>query len=562
MANKTLTELAVLLESGQYDQAIALTEKISRTEAELETMSISAHYLNTAGLTKQASELTDKILALEPDFIPSLITKGSLARARKDFAQAQKCYEHVLKIDEKCISAHYNLAVLHEHKLAFKLAISSYEATVAIDSNHLKARARIGACQQKLNLHEQAIVTFYELIKLLPESATIKYQLGLSLQQTARLPEALEQFEAALLLEANHTEAQHGLATVYAAQKQYDLAISAFIQVLKLKPQHAEALHNLASIYYHKQAYKKALDCWLKLLSSTPDQYTKYNIGSCYLALQRHDEAKPYLKSACLDLPQSTDPIINLASIYIKAANWPKVVALYQHALTINPESPEIKYVLAAIQQSNNNFTKAPADYVTHLFDHYADSFEQHLVENLDYKAHIIIAEQLFSHIDLTKKYNVLDLGCGTGLCGTACKKIAKKLVGVDLSSRMLEEAKKLEIFDELEQAEIEGYLARNNNFDIVMAADVMPYIGDLVKTLDLIWLALNAGGFCIFTIEISTKNELYSLSESGRYQHNPDCLSSIILKKWQIINAEQVVTRTQNFNPVKSTLFLLQKEI
>jgi len=321
-------------------------------------------------------------------------------------------------------------------------------------------------------------------------------------------------------------------------------------------------MHNLASVYYHQKKYKLALDYWMKLLQIQPDNFTNYNIGSCYLALQKHDDAKPYLKAACYDLPQAIEPLVNLASIYIKAEQWHKVVTLYNRALEIDPDNAEINYVLAAIENSDNDFKKAPANYVRHLFDHYADSFEQHLVNNLAYKAHILIREQLTKYIDISKKYRLLDLGCGTGLCGKECSEFAVHMIGVDLSENMLDAAKSLGLYNELINSDLEEFLANKySDFDIIMAADVLPYIGELETTLDLIWQALSTHGYCIFTVESSSEPYLYSLSASGRYQHNPIMLKDLILQKnWEVISEQEVVTRTQNNAPVYSRLFLLRK--
>lgn len=74
----------------------------------------------------------------------------------------------------------------------------------------------------------------------------------------------------------------------------------------------------------------------------------------------------------------------------------------------------------------------------------------------------------------------ILDVGCGTGkFCRLASKKGAAKIIGVDLSPKMLEEAKKncrdasLKEMD-LSKEKIEGH------FDVVVCALVLDHIWDL----------------------------------------------------------------------------------
>ena len=48
-----------------------------------------------------------------------------------------------------------------------------------------------------------------------------------------------------------------------------------------------------------------------------------------------------------------------------------------------------------------------------------AESFDAHLLENLDYRAPALIAEALKEQMsEPVANLDVLDAGCGTGLCG------------------------------------------------------------------------------------------------------------------------------------------------
>ena len=147
-------------------------------------------------------------------------------------------------------------------------------------------------------------------------------------------------------------------------------------------------------------------------------------------------------------------------------------------------------------------------------------------------------------------------------MCGKTCHEYASWLVGVDLSSKMLAKAESLAIYSELHKADIDAYLSQAQCFDIIIAADVMPYFGDLEHTLGLVQHNLEAGGYFIFTIENSDSSKAYSLSESGRYQHNSEMLRRQLQQNWQIIQDKAVTTRTQNFQPVKSQLFVVRKPV
>lgn len=548
-------ELAVS-KNGKIDEIV----RAIKSKKILEELCIASNILVKAKYLNEAEELNNIALIIDAECIPAIVTKGTIARLNQEFVLAKKSYFRAIEIDKNCSSAWYNLAVLAEIEQEPEKAIEYYKK---VTKPHPNSELRIAICLQKLNQHAKAIVAFEQLLKIYPNNPSLLYSLAQSFQQEQQLLAANDALEKLLLIEPNNIDAQHSLATVHTERKQYELAINSFLQVLKINPKHHEALHNLASIYYFQKQYRKALDCWLKLLVIQPDEYTNYNIGSCYLALQFHDEARPYLESACHDRPSSTEPLINLASIFIKQEQWAKVLKLYKQALSIEPDNDEVKYVLSAIEQTGNNYLKAPPEYVKHLFDQYADSFEKHLLQNLKYCAHKIIKDNMLEHIKSAQKYNILDLGCGTGLCGKECKPYAKHLVGVDLSPQMLEQAKKTEVFDQLFEQDIEGFLMQAANFDIIVAADVLPYIGDLTQILDLARNALNHSGLFIFTVETTHRNQPYYLAESGRYQHNHELIAELVSKtNWTILESTSVVTRTQNFQAVTSRLFVLKKVV
>jgi predicted TPR repeat methyltransferase len=103
----------------------------------------------------------------------------------------------------------------------------------------------------------------------------------------------------------------------------------------------------------------------------------------------------------------------------------------------------------------------APQDYVTGLFDDYAERFEKNLVEDLGYR----VPEQLGTQLQAacptgTRFTKVIDLGCGSGLVGIQLRPLAVTMTGVDLSPGMLEQAGEKNIYDELVQANIIEFLA------------------------------------------------------------------------------------------------------
>jgi magnesium protoporphyrin O-methyltransferase len=123
---------------------------------------------------------------------------------------------------------------------------------------------------------------------------------------------------------------------------------------------------------------------------------------------------------------------------------------------------------------------------------------------------------------DLTGR-RVLDAGCGTGLCGAFLRPRARVLVGVDLSSGMLRRAKTLNVYDQLIEAELTGFLEGHPDaYDAIVSADTLCYFGDLEAVFKAAAGALKPSGRLFLTVEKApdSASDSYHLQSHGRFNH------------------------------------------
>ncbi|NDE11973.1 MAG: methyltransferase domain-containing protein [Chitinophagia bacterium] len=165
-------------------------------------------------------------------------------------------------------------------------------------------------------------------------------------------------------------------------------------------------------------------------------------------------------------------------------------IALDQYAIAVENLEDAIKYkfsleghaeyVLSALKPENG-LKPMPINFVTELFDGYAGSFDKHLIDTLKYETPKNLLELL--NLSINDKFEILDLGCGTGLMGRMLKPYASTIVGVDLSKEMLSRAELTGTYDKLIADDILEFLQNcNDKFDLVVSADVFIYVGELRK--------------------------------------------------------------------------------
>ena len=196
-------------------------------------------------------------------------------------------------------------------------------------------------------------------------------------------------------------------------------------------------------------------------------------------------------------------------------------LACFQQQARIAPENGAAQHQIASL--SGKNPERATTQYVESLFDGYANKFDTHLLQGLKYETPEKLVALVAQHATLpAEKWNVLDLGCGTGLAGAAIAPFARHLVGVDLSAKMLEKARARNLYQRLEHLDLLTMMRgeQASSYDVIIAADVFIYIGKLDEVIGEIKRLLCPGGVVAFSIEALEASPDEETSQGGQQQY------------------------------------------
>jgi predicted TPR repeat methyltransferase len=218
-------------------------------------------------------------------------------------------------------------------------------------------------------------------------------------------------------------------------------------------------------------------------------------------------------------------------------------------------DQPQIIQFLAAAEGCSDAPRVAPAAYVTSLFDRTAPAYDSLLRDSLAYSGPELLRTAVDHVAGATAKHlDVLDIGCGTGLAGEAFRAIARRLDGVDLSPEMLAIAEAKGVYDGLTSGEIVAYLrATDHRCDLVVAADVLVYFGDLSPLIAAVRGALRDPGWFAFTVEMAVDTD-YVLQPVRRYAHSRDYLLRAAERDgFTMRYLEEAAVRFEATQPVRS---------
>jgi predicted TPR repeat methyltransferase len=227
-----------------------------------------------------------------------------------------------------------------------------------------------------------------------------------------------------------------------------------------------------------------------------------------------------------------------------------------ERCLSLAPEATAARFLLAALGGAATPETMPP-ELVATIFDNAAAQFDRMLVDNLKYRGPELIAKALTPFLPkLGRKLDILDAGCGTGLCAPYLAPLARRLDGVDLSPKIVEAARARGGYDRLAVGDcVAAMRGAVDGYDLIVAADVVIYLGALEAFFDAAHGALRPGGLVALSIERGTGGR-FTLSNASRYQHDPAYVEATAARAgFALAHREDCTLRFENRKPVDSMI-------
>ena len=409
------------------------------------------------------------------------------------------------------------------------LAERVYQAVLERDPDRVDVLNVLGILQYQCGELDAAAATMRRLLEIDPSADGVWNNLGNVLVKRGELARAGEAFTRSLQL-APTAEAWANLARVY--RRLGDLAVSeqACRQALALAPDHGVALHNLALALLGQRRIEDGVQAALRAMQ---------------LLQPRERRRQTYVQ-------------------YLLVADEPAQAAAVLRAWQQQePDNPYVLHHLAACTGAAMP-ARASDDYVEKEFDSFAASFDTTLAR-LNYRAPQIVAEAVAAALPAgVGQFDVVDLGCGTGLCGPLLQPWARTLVGCDLSTGMLMQAAERGVYDEMRKAELTAFMrGRPGAFDLAVSADTLNYFGELGEVARSAHATLRPGGVAVFTLEALAAGErgVVRLMPHGRYAHDGAHARKVFEEAGLVVDAPVgVVLREENKVPVQGWLVVARR--
>ena len=386
----------------------------------------------------------------------------------------------------------------------------------------------LGIIYQEQGMVDAAITVLNKAVELDGSNANAFFNLGSVLGQHGKHEQAASSLRKGLALAPRTAKARNNLGLALARLGKLDEAIHSLEKAAEMDPHYGEAWFNLGDAYYCRGQLQKAVDAFQHSIRLIPDFFeAHYNLG-----IAQHD-----LKL----LPEAIESL--------------------KRTIELNPEHTAARHMLAAL--SGKTPDSAPQQFVINLFDQYSDRFEKDLTKRLEYRIPARIRELLSEYINTATRFaKVMDLGCGTGLSGQAFHDIADYLAGIDISPKMLEQARGKEIYDELYLGDLCEQLQQFPGvYDMFIATDVMVYIGNLKPLFSIVSSKAQPGAYFVFSVESLEEGD-FILQPTGRYAHSSAYISKLAsVYDFTVLAHEKTGIRKEGETWIPGDIYILQKK-
>lgn len=420
---------------------------------------------------------------------------------------------------------------------------------------------QLGIVENKLSAYDEANRFYQKALTLQPDHIDAMYNLALNLAAQGKLDESMASLLAVIKVEAGHIKAHFTLGKLLLEKKMPEKSNEHFDLIVRERPENEAYLSQIVAVLLQYQVYPLAKIYCERLHRLDPvNTEALYNLAVIEAKQNHIAEAIEYYQQVLAVKPDHFPALNNLAVIYLEQKNKLMAQRYFEEALKLKPDNESIQYTLSVLKGDQS--VAPPKAYIKDLFNHYADHYDAHLQKGLDYKVPELLknAVEKFSK-QTNSAWDILDLGCGTGLSGEVFSDKAQSMIGVDLAEKMLDVAREKKCYQELVVADVEGYLTScDKQFDVIISADVFIYIGDLAKIFIEAHRCLKASGFFAFSIELD-KQQDYQTQVSGRFAHSEKYIKRLAKEiGFKVKHCKAVETRKQDKQAVAGAVIVLQK--
>ena len=412
-------------------------------------------------------------------------------------------------------------------------AEQAFQRAIALQPDYAQAYYNLGRALRDQGKYQAAVDALRQAARGAPGNPAVMIALADALAQNSEISEARRLCEQVLRAAPGHPEALVCQGNLLHRDGRLDEACNCYDRALAHPAAPLAARVNKGLVRMAQGRMDEALDDLETALAAGADSSEVHcAIGTLHMHKGARDRAEQSLRRAFELSPRDVAIGMQLAAALRFQNRMEDAATVYQQLLSIDPGNESARFYLDAIREHRDQPSRVPGAVVRTVYDREGGgaNFDASLTNQLQYKGPELLDQAVRQALGPDAGgLRILELGCGTGLCGGRLRNLATHMVGVDLSSEMIECARRKHIYDLTLIEDLHEVLDRSESeYDLVIGMDVLCYFGDLTEVVGKCARALRPGGLLGFSVEKADPGKPWQFHHYGHFLHSLEHIRSV----------------------------------
>jgi tetratricopeptide (TPR) repeat protein len=317
----------------QYNEAIVALEEATRLNpaSEETLLDLSIAYFD-AGQYRKSLEASGKSLALNPQSVGARHMLGKSEFMLGEFGKAVTQLEAALRLAPKDYDIAYTLGLAHLKQKELAPAREIYAGMLAQLGDRPQLHIIFGRAYRETGFLPESVEEFKRAVVLDPHFPRAHYYLGLTYllkDGAARLDDAAEEFKIELASNPEEFFANYYLGIIYVIQRKWEPSIALLEKASHREPDNPDPYFHLGQAYQSLGQHEKAIAALTKSIALNPElshndyqvATAHYRLGQSLLKAGRQEEGEREMQLAADLKSKSLTRDKEKAEAYLTPAN-------------------------------------------------------------------------------------------------------------------------------------------------------------------------------------------------------------------------------------------------
>lgn len=315
--------------------------------------------------------------AVVPD-ISALMDRAIQHHRKGGLPEAENLYREILHNNPRHSDALHLLGVLAKQNRHYEDAFNFINQAIALNPQAAEYYNSLGAVYQAISKNEKAvhlyilaiqlkddyIDAYTNLIRLMPDTVDARFNLGLLLQRQGKITEAMEQYSAITILQPSHAKALNNLGCAFKDLGQYKEAVANLKQAIRVQPDYIDAHYNLGLALQENSMFKEAIGSFERtLVLNSRHVEAHLSVGHVLQKMGFPEKAMPHYQHAVKIDQSNSRAYYNWASALHELGKDNEAIVKYTDSIRCDSSNVEAHVNMALLLLANGRYTEGWKEY-------------------------------------------------------------------------------------------------------------------------------------------------------------------------------------------------------